>query len=120
VEFWGKTRRPPDARNESDIRFLREQDGPPEQAFKAGLVADVLNGGPITRAYLACVEFRDRNTHEVALCLRGAEDPALVHRISSKFAETFGRDVHLDICFVSEAQEEELQRVCKPFFRNDR
>jgi len=120
MKFWGKKGRQPEARTENAIRFLREQDGPPEQAFKAGLVADVLNGSAITRAYLACVAYTDRNTPEVALCVRGPEDPALVRRIGVKFAETFGRDVHLDICFVSEAQEEDLQRVCKPFFTNDR
>lgn len=120
MKLWGKKRRPPEIRTESEMRFLCEQDGSPEQAFKAGLVADVLTGDKVARAYLARVEYRDRESPEVALCLRGAEDPTLMRRIASKFAETFGRDVHLDICFVSEAQEEELQRVCRPFFSDGR
>ena len=58
----------------------------------------------------------DANDYNVALCIRGQESARLAQVISAKFAALFGRDVHLDIIFLNESQEDELRPLCRPFF----
>ena|SRR5579859_2320614 len=114
--LFGKRQRPPEVRTEMKIRFVCEQDGVAEQQLKALLAPELLSRN-IARAYLARIEYQDPSRHEVALCIRGTEDPALVQAVATHFAELFARPVHLDVLFVSEAQEQELMSVCRPFFR---
>jgi hypothetical protein len=113
--FFSKRQRPPEVRTQRTIRFLCEQDGPPERDLKA-LLAPELASSDVKRAYLARVEYDDPNANEVALCVRGTEDPSLVRTVASHFAKVFGRETHLDILFLTESQEEELPRVCGPFY----
>src|SRR5262245_35459932 len=116
MKFFRRRPRPPETRTEGKIRFLCEQDGEPERALKERLVPELVSSG-VQRAYLARVEYEPPTGYEVALCLRAPEDRALVARLVEPFGELFGRDVHLDILFLSDAQESELARVCAPFFR---
>ena len=100
--------------------FLGEQDGPVEYQLKDRLAQAVLVGSPIARAYLARVE-PDAESG-VALCLRGVAggaDRHIVRKVAEVFGEIFGAREHLDIVFVSEAQERELRRVCTPFWDSD-
>jgi len=108
--------RPPEIRTEKKIRFVCEQDGVPERELKALLAPELLSRN-VERAYLARIEYQDPRAHEVALCVRGVDDPVLVQTVAGHFAKLFGRAVHLDILFISESQEQELARVCKPFYR---
>ena len=114
--LFGKRQREPEVRTEKKIRFVCEQDGVPERALKALLAPELLSRN-VERAYLARVEYQDPSAYEVALCVRGAEDRALVQAIADHFAKVFGRAVHLDTLFLSESQEQELARVCSPFYR---
>jgi hypothetical protein len=114
--FFSKRQRPPEVRTQRKIRFLCEQDGDPERELKA-LLAPKLAPSDVKRAYLARVEYDDPSAYEVALCVRGVEDPSLVRTVASQFAAVFGADKHLDIIFLTDAQEEELARVCGSFYR---
>ena len=98
------------------VRFLWEQDGPNERALKTRL-SDLFKSHPhVSRAYLAHVEYDDgSSTHEVALCLAAPDDQHLVRQIGAIFRELTGKGVRLDILFLTQTQEEEVQNVCKPF-----
>ena len=114
--LFGKRQRPPEIRTETKIRFVCEQDGVAERELKALLAPELLSRN-VERAYLAKIQYQDPRSHEVALCVRGVEDPGLVQTVAGHFAKLFGRAVHLDILFISESQEQELARVCRPFYR---
>jgi hypothetical protein len=113
--LFGKRPRPSEARTEAEVHFLSEQDGPPERQLKELLVHD-LGSCKAERAYLVRVQYRDPKANEVALCVRGPDDPSLVRKVGVRFAALFGREAHLDIIFVNDAQEEQLKQVCKPFY----
>ena len=103
-------------RTETKVRFVCEQDGVPERQLRALLTPELLSRN-VERAYLAMVEYLDPNAHEVALCVRGADDRSLVQAVAGHFANIFGRQAHLDILFLSESQEQDVARVCSPFYR---
>lgn len=100
------------------IRFLGEQDGPPERELKSRLSDFFQRNQSITKAYLAQVAYEDK-TFAVALCIRSRVGPdrGLAQTVGGIFASMFGDHEHLDIIFLSEAQETELVIVCKPFFQ---
>lgn len=101
------------------LRFIGEQDGIPEREFKERVVALLVGSGMVERGYLARVAYESASAEVVALCLL-AEDPqdALLREIGFVFASMFGRDQHLDILFIDRDQEQELARVCPPFFES--
>jgi hypothetical protein len=110
------TRHPAEARREKLIRFIHEQDGLPEQAFKSALLPLFAARPGVRKAYLARIEFGPTSKSGVALCIAGSEDQALVNEAASVFAQQFQKGVPLDILFLSGLQESELQRVCRPFY----
>ena len=112
--FFGRGRRPMEPRIEPSIRFLQEQDGPNEQQLKAALMADLVAYGA-SRAYLARVQYRGSTTPDVALCVAGPHSSGLLRSVDACFGKLAGRDAHLDIVFLTEAQETDLQKVCNPF-----
>jgi hypothetical protein len=96
------------------LRFLGEQDGPAERELKSRL-AEIFDQG-ISAAYLARVAYGEKS-FAVALCLRSylGPDRGLIKTVAKIFASMFGSHEHLDIIFLSEAQEAELAMVCNPF-----
>jgi hypothetical protein len=116
MELFGEHGRPPERRTEGCIRFVCEQDGLPERDLKAALIPELRRSGSVQRAYLARVQYGDDNPMDVALCIRGPEDPELVRRVCARFAELFNTEVYLDILFLSDIQEDELARICKSFY----
>jgi len=100
------------------VRFVGEQDGPPERELKSRLKHYFQPLKAVERAYLAHVAYADCNELAVALCLRTrrtARD-VIVRGIASLFADIFGRDQHLDIIFLDRQQEAELEPICAQFF----
>jgi hypothetical protein len=98
------------------VRFLGEQDGGPEQVLKQSLRSLLVSRPAVARGYLARVNYGDPAAHEVALCIGGPTDEVLVKEVASAFANQFGRAAHLDVMFLSPAQEIELRQVCRPFY----
>jgi hypothetical protein len=59
-----------------------------------------------------------RGVH-VTLAIRcsSGEDPSLIHRLANIFSSMFGSDEHLDMMFIREDQERQLQAVYKAFYQ---
>jgi hypothetical protein len=72
----------------------------------------------VNAAYLTRVAYADKS-FAVVLCLRSqfGADRGLAEKVGNIFASMFGGHEHLDIVFLSEAQEIELVKVSKPFFQ---
>jgi len=101
------------------LRYIGEQDGVPEREFKERVVPLLDGSGVVERGYLARVAYDSASPEVVALCLR-AQPPqdVLLRDVGAVFASMFGRDQHLDILFIDGDQEQELARVCPPFFES--
>jgi hypothetical protein len=104
--------------NAPKLTFLCEQDGEIERKLKSQLVVFLSDKPNLIRAYLARVDYGDPKAYNVALCLRclHGEDKSLLSDIGQIFASVFGRNVHLDILFLHDGNENELSAVCKPFY----
>ncbi len=104
------------------VRFLGEQDGAPERELKLKLVRRFGILPAVARAYLAVVAYSDLgNALTIALCVRLNDQSEIARRsilavVATDFASLFGGSQHLDVIFISAAQEVALARVCKPFY----
>ena len=104
--------------NVERLKFVREQDGVPEQKLKQAFIRFLSHSGAAKAAYLAVVEYPQLN-RRVSLCVRAEPncDPKkLVEDLGQIFVGNFGTREQLDIIFTTEDQESELKDVCKPFF----
>ena len=108
--------RKPESRREAVIKFVGEQDGPPERGLKTAIRQILAEHGGVSAAYLARVSYGDDSTINVILGLRAKEDPNLVRMVAECFHKMFAKGTHLDILFLSDSQWEQLTRVCAPFF----
>jgi len=102
----------------SKIRFVSEQDGPPERELKSSLIALFENERGVKSAYLARVTYGDQSPVIVALCLRvqSGSNRGIAESAGRVFASMFGKHQHLDVIFLSFAQEAEAAKVCRSFF----
>ena len=100
------------------VHFVAEQDGVPEQTLKAKLIGFFQRDKSVEAAYLARVDYSEQASISVALCLRTTfgVDKGMVEKVGLIFASVFGNQEHLDLIFLNEEQESELQKVCNPFF----
>ena len=99
------------------VRFLCEQDGPPERALKEKLIPLLQKDRAVRRAYLAQVDYGEPSEPAVALCL-SAQEPreSLVREVGAVFSGMFGSHQCLDTMFVDRDQERRLSAICGPFF----
>jgi hypothetical protein len=116
--FKKKPFRPPETLWVPSLSFLGEQDGPPERELKAQFCQLLQNRACVQHAYLARVDYGNPGEYHVALCLRMtiSDDAKLKKAIGEVFAQKFGRHEHLDVIFVREDQEDDLSKVCRPFY----
>jgi hypothetical protein len=100
------------------LRFLGEQDGPPERELKKRLIRRFQNCPDVKTAYLANVTYGDQQAMNVALCLRAdsGNEESVAKEVANIFASLFRRHEHLDIIFLSKEQEAALAGVCSAFF----
>ena len=98
------------------VEFIGEQDGPPEQVLKERLTELFQRNRSVQKAYLARIRIGDQTG--VALCLKHqfGPDRGLAEKIGGIFAIVFNAHEHLDIMFLSSAQQTELDQVCRSFF----
>ncbi|HEX9483565.1 MAG TPA: enhanced serine sensitivity protein SseB C-terminal domain-containing protein [Gemmatimonadaceae bacterium] len=111
-------RRSPPSRTEPRIEFVGEQDGEGERRLKAELLPLLAQYAEIERAYLARIGFQPGDASSVALCLitRHGDNQALVRRIDEVFKRLVPANVFLDVAFLTALQEEDVNRVCRPFY----
>src|SRR6266567_2712918 len=100
------------------IQFVGEQDGPPERLLKAQLAELLRSQSAVERAYLARTDYGDATGMHVTLCVKSSlgEDKLLTPKIGDIFVGIFGSHEHLDTLFLLTNQENDLQKVCRPFY----
>jgi len=100
-----------------EVRFVGEQGGPPERLLKERLAELFRQDRTVSTAYLARVDLGDGSIG-VVLGLRSTcgPDKRMIERVGSIFASIFAGQEHLNILFLSDAQEAQLTKVCTPFF----
>jgi hypothetical protein len=105
--------------NVKRIYFAGEQDGPHERKLKDKLVILLRAEPSVKSAYLAKIHFGDPKSFTVCLCLEpvGRPDKKIVEKAAAVFKSLAPSTAHLDIIFPNAAQQVELTKVCKPFFR---
>jgi hypothetical protein len=108
--------RPPEQRHVRDPKFVGEQDGPTELILKQKLTETFAREPAVQRAYLARMSDGQNVTVVLALRAQPGFEQTLVQQIGSIFASIFNAKEHLDIVFVTNADELELKKVCRPFF----
>jgi len=115
--FNSTSKKDPEEFQVPQVRFLGEQDGPPERELKSRLAQFFQSDQSVTTAYLARVVYAGES-FAIALCLRAqlGPDRGFAEKVGKIFASMFGGHEHLDIIFLSKMQEAELAIVCKPFF----
>ena len=116
--FKSKPSRPPVNLTPLKITFVGEQDGRPERDLKSRFTTILRGEVSISRAYLAKADYGDDTGINVVLCVRSSsgEYPTLNPKIGAVFAEMFGSREHLDLLFIRADQEEQLAKVCHPFY----
>jgi len=107
-----------DQRTEPAVTFLGEQDGGPERCLKSALHTRFAEIEAIQRAYLVRVQYGSAGPQEIALALVAptADKDAVVSSVHRQFRSLFNVTQHLDIIFLTPAQEGKVSRVCPPFF----
>lgn len=102
----------------SELRFLREQDGPNERLLKQDLILLFNDNAYIESAYLAKAAYGSDSPESVALCIESTieSDIDLVTRIQRTFASIFAKEEHLDILFMNTDQQLVIANVCLPFY----
>ena len=99
------------------IKFICEQEGIPERKLKEDLFHLFKKSSDINRAYLARVKYDTATDYNVALCLAASgEKGDLIAKISEIFKRKFSKNIHMDIIFLTESQEDDLKKVCQPFY----
>lgn len=109
--------RSPEEFTVGSIRFLGEQDGVPERELKARLCNAFAQMNIRCRAYLVRADYGAPDTFNVALCVRTelTESTAVKVTVNRAFSEMFRTEEHLDLVFLSDDQEREVQAVARPF-----
>lgn len=102
-----------------DIAFVGAQDGIVEREIKARWTLILAQYAAVQRAYLAIVSYDRASTPWRALCIRSSagHDRRLAEVLAEPFRRTFNASVAVDVMFVDDDQEIELQKVCRPFYR---
>jgi len=106
------------SRREGQVQFLGEQTGSVEDTLKRELILEFATRPDIRRAYLAQVGFESAVEPSPALCIlsKRPDDQSIVTRVGEIFRRRFSKDAPFDVLFITEAQDAELARVCRPFF----
>jgi SseB protein C-terminal domain len=101
-------------------RFISEQKGAAEAFLTTRLAQEFSRARVVNRAYLVRVAYgEDTVGIDVVLAIRSlceVEDVPLINTINDLFASIFGPGEHLDVLFIRSEQEEEVRRVCRPFY----
>jgi hypothetical protein len=117
AHWTNKRKQDPQAFVVRKIQYLAEQDGPIEQQLKAEW-RDVLQRLSVPSAYLVRVQLPELSTSSVALMLSKGplDDAKVVAALMPSFKTTMAASQFVDIIFMTQQQEAEVVKVCKPFW----
>ena len=105
-----------DQRRVSEVIFLHEQDGAPERMLKDKLREAFQRNRAIEREYLAIARLGEETSVVLGLATRFGPEEKIVTTVQSTFVSVCNSDEHLDIVFLTDEQESQLTKICKPFF----
>jgi hypothetical protein len=116
VAFW--KRKEPEELRVPQVRFVVEQDGPPERVLKGKLADFFRDEKCVARAYLVRADLGGRQgiTVVLALLAKSGAEKQIVKQVGTIFASVFNSTQHLDIIFLTEDQELDLKESCPAFF----
>lgn len=102
----------------SDVIFLGEQDGPPEQRLKEALAVLFRLNATVTRAYLARVVYGGMTSSVMLGIVADDEEDGekLVLQLERAVAALFDTEAHLDVVFLSNERDAEIRKACPPFY----
>ena len=110
--------RPPEHWVAQSIRFVGEQDGPPERELKNRWAPILQRKSEVQRAYLARVLFDGRDSVDVVPAVRSTTgyDASLEQELGNVSASSeFSSKCHLDIVFLTPEQDAQIAAACTPF-----
>lgn len=123
---------PPRPWQPGGVEFLGEQRGPAEDLITTALAARFAADSRIRAAFLvravyptagpqrSAEENRGRDGAaapvEVVVCLAAPEDPAIAAIVGEEFRKLFHASQHLDVLFLTDAQERAVRKVAAPFY----
>lgn len=113
-----KPSRPAETFTPGRIDFIGEQSGRVEDELKERF-CELFDQVPnVRKAYLARLSYGAAPGYSVGLCIRSTNgtDETLRKRLGEVFAAIFKSSEYLDILFLSDDQEEQLCKVCPPFY----
>lgn len=90
-----------------------------ERRLKERFVELFRKQATVERAYLALADHGDGKRAHVTLAIRSSsgDDLTLIRKLQSIFSSMFSSREHLDMMFIKEDQECQLQGVCNPFYQ---
>ncbi|WP_374090132.1 hypothetical protein [Methylomicrobium lacus] len=99
------------------VEFLAEQDGEFEKHVKAAFVRVLGAHKGVREAYLVLAGYGG-SERSVVLCLLAPDATPLpiVEAVQSEFRSLAGRDMYMDILFLTSSQREEVIRIARPFY----
>lgn len=105
----------------NEINFVAEQNGGVERELKKKLGTIFIKTDISIRAYLVRVQYSNVDEMHVALCIKsdGNFNDALLNQCVQVFKSIFNSSVHLDILYLSDAQEKKVRQLCCPFYTSD-
>ena len=123
---------PPQPWQPGGVEFVGEQRGAAEDLIKTALAARFAADARIRAAYLVRAVFptvgpqrtarenRGRDgmaaAVEVVVCLAAVDDPAIASIVGEEFRKLFDASQHVDVLFLTDAQEREVRKVATPFY----
>ncbi len=121
IWFKKQEQRPPEELTVPKVSFIGEQDGEPEREFKNAVVPILSKRSHVLSAFLARVEYGSSDEFNVALCIRSgkSDDIEMEKDIGKAFSSQFGTHEHLDTILIRADQEDEIRRVCRPFYERE-
>ena len=98
------------------IVFVGPQTGAGEERLVDTLRAIFAKAPRVRRAYLVRVRYPERANEDIALCLVGEDDDVVIDAVQRVYFELFNQGEHLDVFFVTAAEELRLAGVSQPFY----
>jgi hypothetical protein len=102
------------------VEFLGEQTGPAEEKLKEHLrrIFTAQTPNVFRRAYLARISYGEPSVSSVVICIRhaGHIEEALQRGFKHMFGEISRGGDFYDFMTIGEKQEQELKKVCRPFY----
>lgn len=102
----------------ADAQFIGPQEGPGAAIFENLFLEALVALPQVHRAYFCKLRFPEEEVNRAAVCVvtASARDPAVVDALIPVVRRHLDQKYQIDILTLSEPQENELKKVCRPFY----